>query len=460
MKFTTTHLIICFILISIPHVTSLNFSYTFTGSQNPNPKIVIERDAAYSDDGIQLTPDRIGGDQSEKVGRVIYFKPLPLWNSTSNGLASFSTNFTFVIDSNGSTEYGYGLTFFLAENNSLFIAGGSMGLPITPSNSVVRYRFVAVEFDTFWDRGWDPKDDNDTSVGDHVGISNSVLYTSKYRKWFRNVTGGGVCQAWIRYDSCLKSLSVSFTGYQNNTVIRQDEFSRVLDLRKELPEQVIFGFSAATGVRFQKNIVRSWSFESSDFEPSPDPVNGKNSRTTMLAGTLGYMSPECVVTGKACKESDVFSFGVVALEIACGRKPIEYKARESQTRLVEWVWELYGTGNLLDAVDHRLGLNYKVEEIKQLMIIGLWCAHPDSKHRPSMRQVIQVLNSEASLPILPSEMPIASYNKPSMSSLFGVASLARNQSICIVSNTDSSKQMTSSTASSCSPSVSLLHQEQ
>nr|XP_043617835.1 L-type lectin-domain containing receptor kinase IX.1-like [Erigeron canadensis] len=63
----------------------------------------------------------------------------------------------------------------------------------------------------------------------------------------------------------------------------------------------------------------------------------KNSKTTMLARTLGYMAPEYVMTGKASKESDVYSFGVVALEIACGQKPIGYTANEErQTTLVEW----------------------------------------------------------------------------------------------------------------------------
>ena len=51
----------------------------------------------------------------------------------------------------------------------------------------------------------------------------------------------------------------------------------------------------------------------------------KGSQTTVLAGTMGYMDPECVITGKASKESDVYSFGIVALEIACGRKPIDPK---------------------------------------------------------------------------------------------------------------------------------------
>ncbi|KAL8264594.1 hypothetical protein R6Q59_022724 [Mikania micrantha] len=135
----------------------------------------------------------------------------------------------------------------------------------------------------------------------------------------------------------------------------------------------------------------------------------KGSETTLLAGTLGYMAHECVVTGKASKETDVFSFGVVALEIACGRKAIDNKGLGEQIWIVEWVWEQYGAATILKAVDPRLQLDFNEDEVKRLMMVGLWCVHPDSKLRPSMRQVIQVLNSEASLPILPSKMPVASY---------------------------------------------------
>ncbi|KAJ0801353.1 putative protein kinase RLK-Pelle-L-LEC family [Helianthus annuus] len=160
----------------------------------------------------------------------------------------------------------------------------------------------------------------------------------------------------------------------------------------------------------------------------------KGSQTTMLAGTMGYMAPECAVTARASKESDVYSFGVVALEIACGRKCIEFKAEENKIRLIEWVWELYGTKTLLDAVDPRLELEFEEEEIKCLMTTGLWCVHPDPELRPSMRQVIQVLNFETSLPIIPSKMPKASYLIHPISSLD--------------ENTDSQKQTTSMASSS------------
>ncbi|THG10759.1 hypothetical protein TEA_010667 [Camellia sinensis var. sinensis] len=61
------------------------------------------------------------------------------------------------------------------------------------------------------------------------------------------------------------------------------------------------------------------------------------------------------ILSKASKESDVYSFGVVLLEIACGRKLIDLKVPESQMRMVEWVWDLYGIGRLLEAaVDPKI----------------------------------------------------------------------------------------------------------
>ncbi|MFS7920040.1 putative non-specific serine/threonine protein kinase [Helianthus anomalus] len=118
----------------------------------------------------------------------------------------------------------------------------------------------------------------------------------------------------------------------------------------------------------------------------------------------------------ASKESDVFSFGVVALEISCGRKAIDSNIQERKKSLVEWVWDLYGTGTLLEAADPRLNLDFSEEEIKRLMIVGLWCAHLDSNLCPSMKQAIQVLNSDAPLPVLPSEMPKVTYSTPAPTS--------------------------------------------
>ncbi|KAJ8765611.1 hypothetical protein K2173_014733 [Erythroxylum novogranatense] len=136
------------------------------------------------------------------------------------------------------------------------------------------------------------------------------------------------------------------------------------------------------------------------------------SQTTVLAGTMGYLAPECVTTGKASKESDVYSFGVVALEITCGRKPVDTKQEPSKVRLVEWVWDLYGKGQILEAVDQRLGRDFDEKELECLLIVGLWCCHPDFTLRPSIRQVINVLKFEAPLPSLPAKLPVPMYYAP------------------------------------------------
>lgn len=138
------------------------------------------------------------------------------------------------------------------------------------------------------------------------------------------------------------------------------------------------------------------------------------SQTTVLAGTMGYLAPECVTTGQASKESDVYSFGVVALEIACGRRPLEPRVEPSEARLVEWVWGLYGKGLLPEAADKRLSKELDERQRDCLMTVGLWCCHPDSTHRPSIRQVINVLSFQAPLPNLPMTMPVPVYYAPPM----------------------------------------------
>jgi serine/threonine protein kinase len=126
----------------------------------------------------------------------------------------------------------------------------------------------------------------------------------------------------------------------------------------------------------------------------------KGSQTTVLASTTGYMAPECAATGNASKESNVYSFGIVALEIACGRKLIKLNALEGQVVMVEWAWELYGIEKLLEAVHPRLSGDFDEQQMEHLMIVGLWCVHPDRNLRPSIRQTIHVLNFEAPLPVL------------------------------------------------------------
>ncbi|KAL0016552.1 hypothetical protein SO802_003621 [Lithocarpus litseifolius] len=125
-------------------------------------------------------------------------------------------------------------------------------------------------------------------------------------------------------------------------------------------------------------------------------------QSTGVVGTYGYLAPEYANEGKASKASDVFSFGVVALEIACGRRT--YQDGEFHVSLVRWIWQLYLAGDILNAADERLRMSFNRDEMKRLLIVGLWCTNPNYKERPKTGQVIKVLLLESPLPELSHDM--------------------------------------------------------
>ncbi|KAL3741666.1 hypothetical protein ACJRO7_017175 [Eucalyptus globulus] len=168
---------------------------------------------------------------------------------------------------------------------------------------------------------------------------------------------------------------------------------------------------------------------------------------------MGYMAPNCVYTDKASKESNVYSFGIVLLEIACGRKAVEPRADESQVLLVDWVRELYGIGRVLDAAESKLGTNFDEKQLECLMVVGLWCSHPNHTARPSIREALNVLDFNAPLPSLPSKLLVPTYLAPLSS--FTMASIASSH-IASTSGTEVSTFTTSSIQSPRSASTTLL----
>lgn len=140
--------------------------------------------------------------------------------------------------------------------------------------------------------------------------------------------------------------------------------------------------------------------------------DGRRSHTTGMAGTLGYIDPESVLAGRASVESDVYSYGVLLLEVTCGRRPAVVQENGDVVHLVQWVWDLYGGGGILGAVDERLSGEFDGREMERVLVSGLWCAHPDRSLRPSIRQAINVLQFEAPLPSLAPRMPVATYGPP------------------------------------------------
>ncbi|KAG9131400.1 hypothetical protein Leryth_022188 [Lithospermum erythrorhizon] len=114
------------------------------------------------------------------------------------------------------------------------------------------------------------------------------------------------------------------------------------------------------------------------------------------------LAPECISTGKSSKRIRYCNLELVATGKKLGYLP----EASSHTGLIEWVWDLYGSGEVLSAADGRLNMEFEPKEVERLLIVGLWCAHPDRSLRPSIRQAIQLLHFEATLPRLPLKMPV------------------------------------------------------
>ncbi|XP_031492620.1 L-type lectin-domain containing receptor kinase SIT1-like [Nymphaea colorata] len=127
---------------------------------------------------------------------------------------------------------------------------------------------------------------------------------------------------------------------------------------------------------------------------------GTNPKTTRIVGTIGYLAPELSSTYKATTISDVFSYGALLLEVACGRRPVGTGRASGEVLLVNLVLSLWKEGRILSAVDKRLGMDYVVEEAELVLKLGVHCSQATPEARPSMRQVVKFLNGDLSLEAL------------------------------------------------------------
>ncbi|XP_042487465.1 L-type lectin-domain containing receptor kinase S.1 [Macadamia integrifolia] len=121
--------------------------------------------------------------------------------------------------------------------------------------------------------------------------------------------------------------------------------------------------------------------------------HGQTPSTTRVVGTYGYLAPELANVIAPTAASDVYSYGVFVLEVACGRRPIETSS-DDEPLLIDWVKELYAKGRLIEAADSRIAGEYKVEDMEAVLKIGLACCHPDPDRRPTIREVVVILLGE------------------------------------------------------------------
>ncbi|CAN1173151.1 Proline-rich receptor-like protein kinase PERK4 [Linum perenne] len=169
------------------------------------------------------------------------------------------------------------------------------------------------------------------------------------------------------------------------------------------------------------NILVDYNFEAkvADFGLAKLSLDHFTHISTRVMGTFGYMAPEYASSGKLTAKSDVFSYGVVLLELISGRRPLD--DHSNMDCLVDWARPLctkaMETGNCEELVDPRLERNYNAPEMKRMVACAANAIRHSSKKRPKMSQIVRVLESDAPLEQL-NEGGI----QPGQSSFFGTGS--------------------------------------
>ncbi|KAE8038584.1 hypothetical protein FH972_011081 [Carpinus fangiana] len=363
-----------------------------------------------------------------RVGWATYANRVQLWDSITKKLTNFATHYSSFLYTQGSPapKYGHGLAFFLAPVGFEIppdSAGGFLGLFNTTTSDSRKNQIVLVEFDSYVNVEWDP------SV-EHVGINKNSIASAVYTPWNASFHSGDTVDVWITYSASTKNLSVSWEYQTTSNAPENTSLFYEIDLREILPEWVTVGFSAATSQYGERVTIKSWEFSSSlDIKET----NGKNAKKKKLLVGLtvsgGVLIAGAIIAfvimwtwkGKEKKEEEETaetvnlalmnddlgrgagprSFEVVALEIATGRRSGYPMEENFDVGLLQWVWNLYGRGDLLLAVDGKMENDLDEKQVECLIIVGLWCVQPDRNLRPSIRQAIRVLNFGATTPNLP-----------------------------------------------------------
>ncbi|XBI23316.1 hypothetical protein VPH35_051895 [Triticum aestivum] len=299
------------LLVSAPLglATALSFSFNFSSSGSGdlcNTGLRCERDTRMGSGAIELTKNEIKANFFS-VGRASYSRPVPLWNNATGEVASFSSNFTFQMRLKNETDdrlrlcnlsftpndgVADGMSFFLAHYPSRLPPnshGGNLALfnDSNNLNAIGDDRVVAVEFDTFLS-SWDHSNNH---IGIDVNSINSRAYTNVTE---RLVSDDTIMTAEISYDNRTGVLvaRLYIDGkeplYNVNTL---------LDMKKELPQEVAVGFAASTGMCTELHQVLSWSFSSTldDAMVATSPRRGRLVLVLVPSMVVAFFVLLCVV---------------------------------------------------------------------------------------------------------------------------------------------------------------------
>ncbi|KAL1542100.1 G-type lectin S-receptor-like serine/threonine-protein kinase LECRK3 [Salvia divinorum] len=184
-------------------------------------------------------------------------------------------------------------------------------------------------------------------------------------------------------------------NWEERMDIARDISRGILYLHQECESQIIH-----CDIKPQNILMdEKWCAKISDFGLAKLLKQDQTNTYTGIRGTKGYVAPEWYQKQAITVKADVYSFGVMLLEIICCRKCVDYSRSEDEAILEEWVYDCYATGKIGSLVGDEMVEERKVE---RMVKIGIWCVQYDPSLRPTMKKVLLMLEGTVEIPMPPS----------------------------------------------------------
>ncbi|KAI6679267.1 hypothetical protein NL676_033148 [Syzygium grande] len=140
----------------------------------------------------------------------------------------------------------------------------------------------------------------------------------------------------------------------------------------------------------------------SDFGLAKLLMGNQTRTTTGVRGTRGYLAPEWFRNMPISSKVDVYSFGILLVELICCRKNYEPEAEiEAQIVLVDWVYDCYHDGSVLKLVESDEEASSDIKRVRRFVMTALWCIQEDPALRPTMKKIAQMLEGAVEVPVPP-----------------------------------------------------------
>ncbi|KAJ4797858.1 Protein kinase superfamily protein [Rhynchospora pubera] len=151
------------------------------------------------------------------------------------------------------------------------------------------------------------------------------------------------------------------------------------------------------------NILLDDDFEAkvADFGLAKFAPEGMTHVSTRVAGTMGYVAPEYALYGQLTEKSDVYSFGVVLLELLSGKRALISLGEGQSFVITDWAWSLVRRGCAFSVIEEGMEECGPAEVMERHVLVAVLCTHPQLHARPTMDQVLKILETDAALPPIP-----------------------------------------------------------